>query len=39
MNDREATRIYEKLALSLRNAGLGWLIEEVTAEIRHGKPE
>jgi hypothetical protein len=39
MNDQEATRIYENLDTSLRKAGLGWLVDEVAAEIRHGKPE
>ncbi len=39
MNDQEAIRVYEKLGASLRNAGLGWLVDEVAAEIRHGKPE
>jgi hypothetical protein len=39
VNDQEAIRIYETLAASLKNAGLGWLVDEVAAEIRHGKPE
>jgi hypothetical protein len=39
MNNHEATRIYDKLAASLSEAGLDWLVSQVAAEIRHGKPE